>query len=79
MSLDGGKPHTFSLKEPFRSERWKQNVLRQQAIREIPVSIGKGTHTLTFQALDHHIVLDQWMIDFHPTRKCYMFPISPAY
>ena len=79
VSLDGGKPHTFSLKEPFRSERWKQNVLRQQAIREIPVSIGKGTHTLTFQALDHHIVLDQWMIDFHPTRKCYMFPISPAY
>ena len=79
VSLDGGKPHTFSLKEPFRSERWKQNVLRQQAIREIPVSIGKGTHTLTFQALDHHIVLDQWMIDFDPTRKCYMFPISPAY
>ena len=79
VCLDGGKPHTFSLKEPFRSERWKQNVLRQQAIREIPVSIGKGTHTLTFQALDHHIVLDQWMIDFHPTRKCYMFPISPAY
>ncbi len=79
VSLDGGKSHTFSLKEPFRSERWKQNVLRQQAIREIPVSIGKGTHTLTFQALDHHIVLDQWMIDFDPTRKCYMFPISPAY
>lgn len=79
VCLDGGKPHTFSLKEPFRSERWKQNVLRQQAIREIPVSIGKGTHTLTFQALDHHIVLDQWMIDFDPTRKCYMFPISPAY
>ena len=79
VSLDGGKPHTLSLKEPFRSERWKQNVLRQQAIREISVSIGKGTHTLTFQALDHHIVFDQWMIDFDPTRKCYMFPISPAY
>ena len=78
VSIDGGAPKTFSLKEPFRSERWKLNVLRQQALRELPVNITKGKHTLTIKALDNHIVLDQWMIDFDTTRKFYVFPIKPS-
>lgn len=77
VSIDGGEPQTFSLKEPFRSEGWKQNVLRQQALRELPISLSKGTHTLTIKALDNHIILDQWMLDFNTNRKCYMFPILP--
>ena len=79
VSIDGGEPQTFSLKEPFRSERWKLNVLRQQALRDLPVCIAKGKHTLTIEALDNHIVLDQWMLDFDKTRKFYLFPIKPAY
>ena len=79
VSIDGGEPHVFSLKEPFRSERWKQNVLRQQAVRELHVAISKGYHTLIIKALDHHIILDQWMLDHIPTRRFYMFPISPVY
>ena len=79
VSIDGGEPHVFSLKEPFRSERWKQNVLRQQAVRELHVAISKGHHTLIIKALDHHIILDQWMLDHIPTRRFYMFPISPVY
>ena len=77
VSIDGGEPQTFSLKEPFRSEGWKQNVLRQQALRELPISLSKGTHTLTIKALDNHIILDQWMLDFKTDRKAYMFPILP--
>ena len=79
VRIDGGEPQMFSLKEPFRSERWKLNVLRQQALREIPVNIAKGNHTLTIEALDNHIVLDQWMLDFIKNRKFYMFPIKPEY
>ena len=79
VRIDGGEPQMFSLKEPFRSERWKLNVLRQQALREIPVNIAKGNHTLTIEALDNHIVLDQWMLDFVKNRKFYMFPIKPEY
>ena len=79
VSIDGGEPHVFSLKEPFRYERWKQNVLRQQAVRELHVAISKGHHTLIIKALDHHIILDQWMLDHIPTRRFYMFPISPVY
>ena len=77
VSIDGDKPQTFSLKEPFRSEGWKQNVLRQQALRELPISLTKGSHTLSITALDNHIILDQWMLDFKTDRKAYMFPILP--
>ena len=59
VSIDGGEPTVFSLKEPFRSEQWKQNVLRGQALRQLPVSLAAGEHTLTIRALDEHIVVDQ--------------------
>ena len=76
VSVDGGEPVVYSLKEPYRSERWKTNVLRQQALRQTPVYITKGQHTLTITALDDHILLDQWMLDYKPGRKFYIFPIQ---
>ena len=62
VSIDGGEPTVYSLKEPFRSERWKLNVLRGQAQRELPVRLSQGKHTVTIQALDEHIVVDRWMV-----------------
>ena len=62
VSIDGSDPTVYSLKEPFRSEQWKQNVLRGQAIRELPVSLSEGEHALTIRALDDHIVVDQWKL-----------------
>lgn len=76
VSIDGGEPTVYTLKEKFRSERWKQNVLRGQAVRELPVDITKGRHTLVIRALDNHIIADQWMIDFNPQRKYYLFPVK---
>lgn len=35
ISVDGAEPTIYNLKEPFRSERWKLNVLRGQTIREL--------------------------------------------
>ena len=40
-------------------------------------SLTKGSHTLSITALDNHIILDQWMLDFKTDRKAYMFPILP--
>ncbi|MDE5814098.1 MAG: glycosyl hydrolase 115 family protein [Muribaculaceae bacterium] len=74
VSIDGGKPETFSLKEPFRSERWKENVMRGQAVRTIPASLKPGKHTLEIKALDDNIVIDQWMWDPEPGRRFYLFP-----
>ena len=62
VSIDGGEPTVFNLKEPFRSEEWKQNVLRGQAVRQQTVRLSAGQHILTICALDAHIVVDQWKI-----------------
>lgn len=75
VSIDGGKETVFSLKEKFRSEQWKLNVLRQQAVRQQRIHLTTGSHILTIRALDDHIIVDQWMIDFNTKRgKFYLFP-----
>ena len=75
VSIDGGKKTVFSLKEKFRSEQWKLNVLRQQAVRQQRIHLTTGSHILTIRALDDHIIVDQWMIDFNTKRgKFYLFP-----
>lgn len=75
ISVDGGRENVISIKEAYRSDKWKENVMRGQALVEIPVEIGEGHHNLTFRALDNHIILDQWMIDFKPERDFYLFPL----
>ena len=62
VSVDGAEPVAYSLKEPFRSEEWKRNVLRGQALRDLPVRLATGAHTVTLRALDEHIVVDQLCI-----------------
>ena len=62
VTIDNGEPTVFTLKEPFRSEQWKQNVLRGQALRQKEMKLIKGTHQLTIEAMDDHIVIDQWWI-----------------
>ena len=76
VGIDGGDMKTISIKEPYRSEKWKVNVMRQQALVEIPVEIEAGDHSLEFEAVDDHIILDQWMLDFDTDRKFYLFPQS---
>ena len=75
VSVDGGEPTVFNLKEPFRSEQWKLNVMRGQALREVPVKLKAGRHTLEVKALDDNIVVDQLMWDPNPGRRFYLFPL----
>ena len=74
ITIDDGQPVVISLKEKFRSEFWKKSVLRGQALKTTPVSLTKGRHRLTIRALDEHIIVDQWMIDFKKDRKFYVIP-----
>jgi hypothetical protein len=75
VSLDNMPPVVISLKTPYRSEHWKQSVLRGQALAKTPVRLTKGPHKLRIQAIDDHIVADQWMIDFCPDRAFYVIPV----
>lgn len=63
VSLDGSEPVVLSYETKGRSEEWKENVLRNQAIRKVvlPVS-GKNKHLLEIKALDKGVVLDQVML-----------------
>ncbi len=75
VSIDGREPIEFNLKEPFRSERWKINVLRGQARRSIKLPhLEKGNHKITITAVDSHIVVDQICIDPKINRKYYLIP-----
>jgi hypothetical protein len=74
VTIDDQEPVVISLKEKYRSEFWKQSVLRGQALKQTPVKVGKGKHTLKIKALDDHIIMDQWMIDFKTDCKFYMIP-----
>ena len=72
--LDDQPPVVISLKEKYRSEFWKLSVLRGQALKKTPVKLTEGQHTLKIKALDDHIILDQWMLDFKKDRKFYVIP-----
>ena len=63
VSIDGAEPKVISYETKGRSEEWKENVFRNQAIRKIvlPVS-GKKSHQLEIKALDEGVVLDQVML-----------------
>ncbi len=76
VAVDQNEPVVYTLKEPFRSEQWKLNVLRGQARRTLRTHLTTGSHTLTIKALDDHIVVDQWMIDSQKDRPFYLLPVK---
>ncbi|HNX87546.1 MAG TPA: glycosyl hydrolase 115 family protein [Paludibacteraceae bacterium] len=79
VQIDDEKPKIISFRERGRTETWKNNVLRAQAVKTTGYTLLKGKHTLTITALDNHVLIDQWMIDFKKNRKFYVFPLTPAY
>lgn len=77
VTVDGRHSYDLDLKEPFRSEQWKLNVLRAQALRNIGLPpLAPGEHILKIEATDPHIIIDQWCVDGKPGRKYYVIPAS---
>lgn len=78
ISIDNEEPQIVSFKTEFRSENWKKNVLRNQAIKITYHKLNKpGEHTISFYALDDGVILDQIMLDFKSGRKFYTIPVNP--
>lgn len=65
VSLDKQPVQIISYETQGRNEEWKENVLRNQAIKQIrlPASKKKG-HQLSVKALDEGIIVDQ--IEIYP-------------
>ena len=63
ISVDEAVPQTVSYETKGRSEEWKENILRNQAIRKVTLPINKqASHKLVITALDEGVVLDQVML-----------------
>ncbi|NDV81807.1 glycosyl hydrolase 115 family protein [Bacteroides sp. 51] len=60
IAIDDEQPKTIDYRTEGRSEEWKENVLRNQAIRITAHAIKQsGKHTLNITALDEGVVVDQ--------------------
>ncbi|MFV0470484.1 MAG: glycosyl hydrolase 115 family protein [Paludibacteraceae bacterium] len=79
VKIDDEQPEVISFREKGRTTTWKTNVLRGQAVKTTKHNLSKGKHTLTIAAVDNHVLIDQWMIDFKPDREFYIFPVLPSY
>lgn len=77
IAIDNQKPMILSLNAGFLSDKWAENVLRNQALNKLEVYIdGCGEHIIRIYAIDEPIIVDQLMIDFNLERKSYLFPVN---
>ena len=72
VSIDDGPVKIIDARTFERSEEWKQNVLRNYAIRKEQLQhIQAGKHTLRIYAIDPGIVLDRIVIDLGGLKSAY--------
>jgi hypothetical protein len=76
LSIDGTAVGTVDYSVQGRSETWKQNVLRGQAVSVFDRHFSKtGKITLTVEALTPCIILDQIMVDMSGGEEFYEWPV----
>ncbi|MDD4970386.1 MAG: glycosyl hydrolase 115 family protein [Paludibacter sp.] len=72
VSIDNEIPGSYNFKTESRSNTWKENVLRNQAIVKIPWKFtSSGKHSLQVFAVDTDVAFDRLMIDFKTNRQFY--------
>lgn len=60
VTLDNKISEIFNIATYGRSETWKRNVKRNLALCPLPFGpTSEGKHTLTIEALDPHVILDE--------------------
>ena len=72
VSLDDGPVKIIDTRTVGRSEEWKQNVLRNYAVRNEKFQyLNAGRHTLRIYAIDPGVVLDRIVIDLGGLKSAY--------
>lgn len=73
--IDKQKPLVVETHAVFLSDKWSENVLRNQSLTESLAYLDEaGEHTIRIYALDEELLIDQLMLDFDPERKHYLIP-----
>ncbi|MEO6733565.1 MAG: glycosyl hydrolase 115 family protein [Ferruginibacter sp.] len=72
VSIDNGPLKIIDTRTSGRSEEWKQNVLRNYAVRSEKMQhINAGKHTLRIYTIDPGVVLDRILIDLGGLKSAY--------
>ena len=69
-------PQQIVINAEFLTDKWAENVLRNQALNFIESDFDKpGEHIIRIYAIDEEILVDQIMIEFDPERSHYIIPV----
>jgi len=75
ISIDDLTPVIVDFQTFGRSEKWKDNVLKNASIQSAKQVINKaGKHTLKVWMIDSGVMIDQVLIDLGGWKKSYAFP-----
>ena len=75
VMIDDQEPVTISLKDAYNHNNWKMDIWRGQTRKSFFTTLKKGNHVVEIKALDDHIILDQWILDFDVDREYYVIPV----
>ena len=75
VMIDDQEPITISLKDAYNHTNWKMDIWRGQTRKSFFTTLKKGNHVVEIKALDDHIILDQWILDFDVDREYYVIPV----
>ena len=75
VMIDDQEPVTISLKDAYNHNNWKMDIWRGQTRKNFFTTLKKGNHVVEIKALDDHIILDQWILDFDVDREYYVIPV----
>ncbi|MFT3738303.1 MAG: glycosyl hydrolase 115 family protein [Breznakibacter sp.] len=75
VAIDNADPVIIDFQTVGRSDEWKQNVLKNAAVKSGKQLISEpGKHTLTVWMVDPGVMLDQILIDLGGWKGSYAFP-----
>ncbi len=75
VAIDENEPVIIDFKTVGRSEEWKQNVLKNAAVKSAQQEIDNaGRHKLKIWMVDPGVMLDQILIDLGGWKGSYAFP-----
>lgn len=77
LVIDNQKPIIVSTAAKFLTEKWAENVLRNQSLTISNAHINQpGEHIIRIFALDEELLVDQLMMEFDLERKHYIIPVK---
>lgn len=76
VSIDHAEPVELEINEAYNGKQWKLDLWRGQTLRNFYVTLPNGNHSIEIQALDDHVILDQWILDYDVDREYYVIPVG---